>query len=95
MIRALTLILTLTLTLPLTLSVPRRRLAASFVRSAAGVENIRDYIKECHEKYCKDPANTPPPTIISKVRRHEPPHHAVPSLYPTPSSHPIFSHPIL
>jgi len=45
--------------------------AASFVRSAAGVENIRDYIKECHEKYCKDPANTPPPTIISKVETTE------------------------
>jgi len=45
--------------------------AASFVRSAAGVEDIRSYIKECHEKFCPDPANTPMPTIISKVETTE------------------------
>jgi len=45
--------------------------AASFVRSAAGVENIRDYIKECHAKYCPDPENTPLPMIISKVETTE------------------------
>merc|ERR1719353_1913958 len=45
--------------------------AASFVRSAAGVENIRSYISECHQKYCKDPENTPMPKIISKVETTE------------------------
>merc|ERR1719453_541963 len=45
--------------------------AASFVRSAEGVENIRAYISECHQKYCKDPENTPMPKIISKVETTE------------------------
>ena len=45
--------------------------AASFVRSAEGVANIRDYIAECHKKYCPDPENTPPPMIISKVETTE------------------------
>jgi len=45
--------------------------AASFVRSAAGVENIRAYIAECHEKYCPDPEGTPPPKIISKIETTE------------------------
>jgi len=46
-------------------------IAASFVRSAEGVENIRDYVAECHAKYCKDPENTPMPMIISKVETTE------------------------
>jgi len=46
-------------------------IAASFVRSAEGVQNIRDYVMECHNKYCPDPANTPPPMIISKVETTE------------------------
>merc|ERR1719453_2856411 len=46
-------------------------IAASFVRSAAGVENIREYVAECHEKFCPDPANTPMPKIISKVETTE------------------------
>jgi len=46
-------------------------IAASFVRSAAGVQNIRDYVTECHEKFCPDPANTPAPMIISKVETTE------------------------
>jgi len=41
------------------------------VRSAAGVENIREYIAECHAKYCPDPENTPPPKIISKIETTE------------------------
>merc|ERR1719453_1841608 len=45
--------------------------AASFVRSAEGVANIRDYIAECHKKYCPDPENTPPPMIISKIETTE------------------------
>ena len=45
--------------------------AASFVRSKEGVEAIRSYIAECHEKYCPDPANTPAPKIISKVETTE------------------------
>ena len=45
--------------------------AASFVRSAQGVEDIRAYISECHEKFCPDPANTPMPKIISKVETTE------------------------
>ena len=45
--------------------------AASFVRSAEGVENIRAYIAECHQKSCKDPNNTPMPLIISKVETTE------------------------
>ncbi len=46
-------------------------IAASFVRSAAGVENIRQYVMECHNKFCPDPINTPPPMIISKVETTE------------------------
>merc|ERR1719331_3368045 len=45
--------------------------AASFVRSAAGVEDIRSYIAECHKKSCPDPENTPPPMIISKIETTE------------------------
>jgi len=45
--------------------------AASFVRSAEGVENIRSYIAECHKKSCPDPENTPPPMIISKIETTE------------------------
>jgi pyruvate kinase len=45
--------------------------AASFVRSAAGVEEIRSYIAECHKKSCPDPENTPPPMIISKIETTE------------------------
>jgi len=45
--------------------------AASFVRSAEGVENIRAYIAECHAKFCPDPENTPPPKIISKIETTE------------------------
>jgi len=46
-------------------------IAASFVRSAEGVELIREYVMECHNKYCPDPKNTPPPMIISKVETTE------------------------
>merc|ERR1719198_1430639 len=45
--------------------------AASFVRSAEGVEDIRSYIAECHKKSCPDPENTPPPMIISKIETTE------------------------
>jgi len=45
--------------------------AASFVRSAKGVEDIRAYIKECHDKFCPEPEATPPPTIISKIETTE------------------------
>jgi len=45
--------------------------AASFVRSAAGVEDIRSYIAECHKKSCPDPENTPMPMIISKIETTE------------------------
>ena len=45
--------------------------AASFVRSAHAVEEIRDYIAECHAELCADATTTPPPLIISKIETTE------------------------
>ena len=45
------------------------QVAASFVRSAAGVEQIRTYLTECHARYAT--AETPIPLIISKIESTE------------------------
>ena len=45
--------------------------AASFVRSAHAVEEIRDYIAECHAELCANATTTPPPLIISKIETTE------------------------
>ena len=45
------------------------QVAASFVRSAAGVEQIRTYLAECHARYAT--AETPLPLIISKIESTE------------------------
>ena len=46
-------------------------IAASFVRSAEGVEQIRAYAAECHERYNEDPLAHPIPLIISKIESEE------------------------
>jgi len=47
-------------------------IAASFVRNAAGVHEIREHVYECHEKYAGDEFfMTPPPLIISKIESTE------------------------
>ena len=46
--------------------------AASFVRNAEGVHEIRQHILECHEQYAgEDAFETPPPLIISKIESTE------------------------
>ena len=46
--------------------------AASFVRNAAGVHQIREHILKCHEKYAANGGmDTPPPMIISKIESTE------------------------
>jgi len=46
--------------------------AASFVRSADGVHQIRQHVLACHEKYAGELAfMTPPPLIISKIESTE------------------------
>ena len=45
--------------------------AASFVRNAEGVREIRSYLEECHNKYAEKPEETPLPLIIAKVESTE------------------------
>ena len=49
----------------------RARAKSHLAMTCPGVENIRDYIAECHKKFCPDPENTPMPMIISKVETTE------------------------
>uniref|UniRef100_A0A7S2BE55 Pyruvate kinase n=1 Tax=Haptolina brevifila TaxID=156173 RepID=A0A7S2BE55_9EUKA len=47
-------------------------IAASFVRNAAGVHEIREHVYACHERYAgEDFFMVPPPLIISKIESTE------------------------
>ena len=47
-------------------------IAASFVRNAEGVHEIRQHVLECHERYHGEhEETTPPPLIISKIESTE------------------------
>ena len=41
------------------------------MRSAAGVEQIRQYLSDCHARYAPTPSETPIPLIISKIESTE------------------------
>jgi pyruvate kinase len=45
--------------------------AASFVRNAEGVREIRTYLESCHQQYSPAPAETPLPLIIAKIESTE------------------------